>query len=100
MAESENRIPLEVWVAVNEKGDYEVGTTEEQAATRSTENQDGCHCRIVKLVVLVTPPATTEVAIEVPDDIGHVVDISTPRPTDLSTWPGVELPAPRLFNGR
>jgi hypothetical protein len=76
MAESENRISLELWVAVNEKGDYDVGTTEEQAATRLTENQDA-HCRMVKLVVLVTPPSTTEAAIEIPDDVGHAVDINT-----------------------
>jgi hypothetical protein len=72
MANSDARISLDVWLAVNERGDYEVGTSEEDAATRLTEKQDGYRCRMVKLAVLVMPPAATEV----PDDVGHVVDIN------------------------
>jgi len=76
-AKSGSRVLLEVWVAVNEEGNYEVGTEEEEAAARLMETHGGYHCRIVKLVVFLNPPAPYETLIEVPNEIGHVVEVKT-----------------------
>jgi hypothetical protein len=60
---------------VNEDGFYEVGTDQEEAATRLMETQGGYQCRTVKLTVSVTPPVAAGATAEIPDDAGSTVTV-------------------------
>jgi len=71
------RTLVEVWIAMNEDASYQVGTDQEEAATRLTETQGGFQCRTCRLTVAMTPPVAVEAAVTIPDDVGHVVDINT-----------------------
>jgi len=68
---------------VNEDGFYEVGTDQEEAATRLMETQGGYQCRTVKLTVSVTPPMATETTAEIPDDAGHTVTVEPAADDDI-----------------
>lgn len=64
---------LEVWVLVDQDGDYEVGTVGSDAATRYDESvgADGERgMRMVKLLVTLRIPEVIEVAVNVPDTEG------------------------------
>ncbi len=61
-------IEIEVWVKVNENGEYEVGTSGDEAKDRFEENigDDGTQgMRFVKLTVKVPLPVTIEISGEV-----------------------------------
>jgi hypothetical protein len=65
---------IEVWVKVDQDGDYEVGTGSEDAAARFTENigddlERGT--RMVKLAITVPLPSPIEITAEVPDAEGE-----------------------------
>lgn len=60
----------EIWLAVNEDGDYEVGIAEDEATERLTENIGGYCCKLVKLTVMVTAPKVENVDVDVPDAAG------------------------------
>ena len=66
---------IEVFIAMNEDGDYEVGTEAELARDLLSENAGGYACRIVKLVVQMSPPAYEEpaAAITIADTAGETV---------------------------
>lgn len=63
------KVIAEIWVAVNEDGGYEVGKDESDAGERLTDNEGGCHCRMVKMMVDITAvvPAPIEVTAALPE---------------------------------
>jgi hypothetical protein len=63
-------IEVEVWVKVNESGEYDVGHDADTACERFTENEfnEGESARLVKLVVKVPVPRPLTVKVELPDD--------------------------------
>lgn len=67
-------IDVELFVAMNEEGDWVVVTDESQALTELGEQQGGYHARVVKVTVKMRPPVMTETAIEVPDEAGTEVE--------------------------
>lgn len=69
------RKKVEVFVSINEDGDYYVGTDASEASEGLTENVGGEMCRTVKLTLSITPPAITEVAVDVPDEAGSTVQV-------------------------
>jgi hypothetical protein len=65
-------IDCEIWLAMNEDGDWIVTNCEDEAAERLTEDVGGYHARIVKVVVKMSPPAAAEATVTVPDDAGEL----------------------------
>lgn len=65
---------IEVWVVVDEDGNYAAGVTEDDSATKYRDEvgePDGsCGYRRVKLTVTVPLPEVIEVAVTVPDTEG------------------------------
>jgi hypothetical protein len=67
---------FEIFLAMNEEGDYEVATAEEEASERLVENQGGYQCRIVRIGGFMARPALVETApIDIPDDAGEIHQI-------------------------
>jgi hypothetical protein len=66
------KIEVEVFVAINEDGDWAADSEAEVARDQMFENFGGYACRIVKLKLLVTPPSFEEpiATIDVPDEAG------------------------------
>lgn len=62
----------EIFIAMNEEGDWIVTTEESEALSDLAENQGGYHGRVVKVIVRMAPPAMPETAVDIPDDAGTV----------------------------
>ena len=69
--------PIEVWIAMNESGEYEVGPDEDVAIERFDESIGGSMRRLVRLKVVMAPPDVTEVNVTVPDEAGQTVKVET-----------------------
>jgi hypothetical protein len=67
----------EIYIAMNEDGDFEVGINEEEASERLMEHAGGQMIRIVKIAAKMTPPAITEAAVDVPDEAGETTEVET-----------------------
>jgi len=68
MTDTPNRKHFEVFLAMNEDGDFEIGTDAEEAADRLAGNCGGYQCRIVRIGGWMHPPMMAEMVIEVPAD--------------------------------
>jgi hypothetical protein len=66
---------IELFVAMNEEGDYEAAAEAEVARDSLNENSGGHCCRIVKLVLKMSPPAYDKPVAEItiPDTAGETV---------------------------
>jgi hypothetical protein len=69
------RMHFEAFIAMNEDGDFEVGSTEEDASERQAENCGGYQCRIVRIGGFMSAPVLIETTVDIPDDAGKVVEI-------------------------
>jgi hypothetical protein len=78
MSDKPNKAHFEVFIAMNEEGDIEVGTDAEDAADRLSGNQGGYHCRIVRIGGFMTPPRLAELTVDIPDDAGETQSIESP----------------------
>jgi hypothetical protein len=69
---------FEVYIACNEDGDYEAAAEAEVARDALNENSGAHACRIVKLIVKMSPPAyeAPTAVIEIPDAAGATVSIA------------------------
>ncbi len=66
---------IEVWIAMNESGDYEVGRDEDSAVDR-LDVETGCKSRrTVMLRVMMSVPVATEADVVVPDEAGQTVKV-------------------------
>lgn len=63
-------IEIEVWVKVNESGEYDVGYDEESACDRYTDNglDEESSTRLVRMLVKVPKPRPLTVSVTLPDD--------------------------------
>jgi hypothetical protein len=66
---------VEIYVALNEEGEYAVDTDEEGASTRLMENSGRFRCRIIKINAKIAPPVLIEADVDVPDEAGKTEDI-------------------------
>jgi hypothetical protein len=64
----------EIFIAMNEDGDWIVETDESDALSKLAEDAGGYHARVVKLTVKMTPPKMTEATVDVPDEAGQAVE--------------------------
>ena len=54
----------EIYLAVNENGEYDIGCDAEDAAERLRENCGGDHCRIVRMNIDITAVVPKEIEVE------------------------------------
>ncbi|MGC1695306.1 MAG: hypothetical protein WA743_08535 [Pseudolabrys sp.] len=64
---------VDVWIAMNEAGHYEVGPDEDSAIERWDENCGGIARRMVHLRLTMSAPNVPAVDASVPDDAGQTV---------------------------
>jgi hypothetical protein len=64
---------LEVFVCINEDGDYVVDLDADEVLTACIENHGGMAFRTVKLMVTMAAPEIAAVAVRVPDEAGKTV---------------------------
>lgn len=62
------QVTAELWVAMNEDGDWVVVTNESEALRELAEQWGAYATRVVKVSVTMTPPVVTEVTVAVPDE--------------------------------
>jgi hypothetical protein len=69
---------IEVWIAIDGDGDYEVGCDDDDAVDRYNDNIGGTRSmRLVKLNVTMRPPEVTEASVTVPDEAGQTVEVAS-----------------------
>ncbi len=68
-----DQIEIELFVCMNEDGDFAVGTDSGDTATDLADNCGGVCMRTVKLKVKIAPPQITEAEVTVPDEAGETV---------------------------
>jgi hypothetical protein len=66
----------EIFIAMNEDGDWVVVTDESEALSKLAEDEGGYHARVVKIIVNMAPPVMTEVEVEVANEAGSTVEAS------------------------
>jgi len=66
---------IEVWIAMNEDGGYEVAKDEDDVVDLWNENVGGLSRRLVKLRVTMSAPVVTEADVNVPEEAGQAVNI-------------------------
>lgn len=67
--------PIEVWIAMNESGEYEVAADEDDAIERLDQKHGFQLRRLVRLKVVMSPPEVTELDVVVPDEAGQTVKV-------------------------
>ena len=65
-------VACEIWIAMNEEGDWIVTNDESEALSQLAENQGGYHARTVKVTVNMAPPQVPETTVTIPDESGKV----------------------------
>lgn len=70
-------VTVEVWVLVDDGGDYEVGTSDEDVCERFGSNIGSSNPnRMVRLTVKVPKPKTVQVHVTVPDRDDEAAEVS------------------------
>ena len=64
------RQDFEIYVIVNDEGEYSIGKTETDAMAEMRKDLGGTRFRNVKLTATITLPILNEVPVNVPDDSG------------------------------
>jgi hypothetical protein len=67
----------EIYLAMNEDGDWIVTHDESEALSKLAEDAGGYQARVVKLTVKIAPPVMTEAEIDVPGEAGETTEIET-----------------------
>ena len=66
----------EIWIVMNEDGEYTAASTLECAEEEFSENFAGSARRVVKLNVTMTPPKVIEADVTIADDAGETITIT------------------------
>jgi hypothetical protein len=66
---------VEIWICMNEEGEYEIGTSSEDAATNLLENHGAFAMRTVCMNVMMAKPELQEIEVTVPDEAGDTVTV-------------------------
>jgi hypothetical protein len=64
--------PIEVYVAMNEDGDYVAGNDFGDTVDHLANSHGGLLARVVKLKVTMSPPKVEEDSLTIPDDAGRI----------------------------
>jgi len=66
---------VEIFIAMNEDGDFVVVKEESEALEQLASDCGGYQARVVKLTVKMSPPQATEATVNVPDEAGETKEI-------------------------
>lgn len=69
-----NKVTCELFIAINEEGDWSVATDESDALSTLQDEQGGYQCRVVKVSVKIEPPVMAETEIDVPAEAVHIAE--------------------------
>jgi hypothetical protein len=69
-----DKTTCELYIAMNEDGGWIVTADESEAMYRLNEEEGGYQCRIIKIVVKMTPPVIPAALVDVPDSSGTTVE--------------------------
>jgi hypothetical protein len=67
---------FEVWVCVNEEGEYAVGKDAEDATNGVLENHGATALRTICLKAMIARPEVTTIEVTVPDEAGETVQVA------------------------
>jgi hypothetical protein len=70
-----SQVTCEIFLAMNEDGDWIVETDESEALSKLAEDAGGYQARVIKITVKMSPPVMAEAEVTIPDDDGKVVQI-------------------------
>jgi hypothetical protein len=70
---------IDVWIAMNEDGEYEVAKDEDEVVELWDDNVGGLARRIVRLRVTMSAPAVADVEAYVPDEAGQTASTEVGR---------------------
>jgi hypothetical protein len=70
-----NKVTCEIFVAMNEEGDWVVVADESDALSKLAEDAGGYHARVVKITAKIAPPVMTEAAVEVSNEAGETTEL-------------------------
>jgi len=65
------QVELELFIAMNEDGDWVVNADESEVLGQLAEDVGGYQARVVKIKIMMTAPVMAEVVVTVPDDAGE-----------------------------
>jgi hypothetical protein len=74
---SKTSAPIEVWIAMDESGEYEVGCDDSSAIDRLKEQTGSELLRLVRLKITMSPPSVEELDVAVPDEAGQTIKVKT-----------------------
>jgi hypothetical protein len=63
---------IEVWIVMNEDGEYEVGKDEDDAVERFEDDVGGSFRRVVKINVTMGPPEPQVANVTIPGETGTI----------------------------
>jgi hypothetical protein len=69
-----NRVNCEIFIAMNEEGDWIVTHDESDALNQLSNDVGGYQARVVKVTVTMAPPVMAEAEIEIPEEAGKEVE--------------------------
>jgi hypothetical protein len=69
------KVKCELFLAMNEDGDWSVNEDAQEASNSVAENSGGACIRTVQLLVTMAPPEIAEVPVDVPDEAGETKQV-------------------------
>jgi hypothetical protein len=69
-----DKVQCEIFVAMNEDGDWVVVAEESEALEKLAGDVGGYQARVVKVTVKMAPPVLSETEVEVPDEAGKTTE--------------------------
>jgi hypothetical protein len=70
-----DKVECEIFVAMNEEGDWVVVSEESEALERLANEVGGYQARIAKIIVKMSPPVMAEATVKVADEAGETQKI-------------------------
>lgn len=68
------KVTCEIYLAMNEDGNWAVNEDAQEAANSVAENFSGACLKTVKLTVKMAPPEVAEHEMDVPDEAGETIE--------------------------
>ena len=69
--------PLEIWIAMDETGSWEIAKDEHDVFEALDQNSGGLARRLVRLRVTMRAPVVTDVDVAAPDEVGRTGSVET-----------------------
>ena len=71
------KIDCEIFIAMNEDGDWVVTNEESEVLDILSENVGGGLARVVKVTVKMAPPVMPQAIVDIPNEAGETMELET-----------------------